>query len=182
MLQLRSLQYLERYIYLILFNAYLHLEKKDSWQRPFSLWMCEVRLLLPKPPARPRSTLYVQGAGKQTTVFHFIYDFRMVVADIVCSPFAAGELPSHWAGGSRGKLGRPLEMGGIPLHGWGAPPIPNLPFSPLLSFPGFYFNLPVVIAASGVGRPTANLPPAPGPSTWLALLAPRPTSGLFAVY
>ncbi|NXC33903.1 PALD protein, partial [Campylorhamphus procurvoides] len=42
MLQLRSLQYLERYIYLILFNAYLHLEKKDSWQRPFSLWMQEV--------------------------------------------------------------------------------------------------------------------------------------------
>ncbi|KFP03896.1 Paladin, partial [Calypte anna] len=42
MLQLRSLQYLERYIYLILFNAYLHLEKKDSWQRPFSLWMREV--------------------------------------------------------------------------------------------------------------------------------------------
>ncbi|XP_065494853.1 paladin isoform X1 [Caloenas nicobarica] len=41
-LHLRSLQYLERYIYLILFNAYLHLEKKDSWQRPFSLWMREV--------------------------------------------------------------------------------------------------------------------------------------------
>ncbi|KAL9846872.1 paladin [Geothlypis trichas] len=41
-LQLRSLQYLERYIFLILFNTYLHLEKKDSWQRPFSLWMREV--------------------------------------------------------------------------------------------------------------------------------------------
>ncbi|XP_066478357.1 paladin isoform X2 [Tiliqua scincoides] len=41
-LQLRSLQYLERYIYLILFNAYLHLGKKDSWQRPFSVWMNEV--------------------------------------------------------------------------------------------------------------------------------------------
>ncbi|NXA36679.1 PALD protein, partial [Eudromia elegans] len=41
-LQLRSLQYLERYIYLILFNAYLHLEKKDSWQRPFSAWMRQV--------------------------------------------------------------------------------------------------------------------------------------------
>ncbi|XP_006889104.1 PREDICTED: paladin [Elephantulus edwardii] len=41
-LQLRSLQYLERYIYLILFNAYLHLEKADSWQRPFSAWMREV--------------------------------------------------------------------------------------------------------------------------------------------
>ncbi|XP_006837528.1 PREDICTED: paladin [Chrysochloris asiatica] len=41
-LQLRSLQYLERYIYLILFNAYLHLEKAASWQRPFSAWMREV--------------------------------------------------------------------------------------------------------------------------------------------
>ncbi|XP_010991069.2 paladin isoform X1 [Camelus dromedarius] len=41
-LQLRSLQYLERYIYLVLFNAYLHLEKAGSWQRPFSTWMREV--------------------------------------------------------------------------------------------------------------------------------------------
>ncbi|XP_015278729.1 PREDICTED: paladin [Gekko japonicus] len=41
-LQLKSLQYLERYIYLILFNTYLHLGKKDSWQRPFSIWMFEV--------------------------------------------------------------------------------------------------------------------------------------------
>ncbi|XP_057593581.1 paladin isoform X2 [Hippopotamus amphibius kiboko] len=41
-LQLRSLQYLERYIYLVLFNAYLHLEKAGSWQRPFSAWMREV--------------------------------------------------------------------------------------------------------------------------------------------
>ncbi|XP_051925503.1 paladin isoform X1 [Hippocampus zosterae] len=41
-LLLRSLQYLERYIYLILFNAYLHLEKKDSWQRSFALWMEQV--------------------------------------------------------------------------------------------------------------------------------------------
>lgn len=41
LLQLRSIQYLERYIYLILFNAYLHLEK-DAWQRPFSKWMYEV--------------------------------------------------------------------------------------------------------------------------------------------
>ncbi|XP_066206291.1 paladin isoform X3 [Saccopteryx leptura] len=41
-LQLRSLQYLERYIYLVLFNAYLHLEKVGSWQRPFSTWMQEV--------------------------------------------------------------------------------------------------------------------------------------------
>ncbi|XP_072347889.1 paladin-like isoform X2 [Scyliorhinus torazame] len=42
LLQLRSLQYLERYIYLILFNTYLHLEKEDSWRRPFSVWMYEV--------------------------------------------------------------------------------------------------------------------------------------------
>lgn len=42
-LQLRSLQYLERYVYLVLFNAYLHLEKEDSWPRPFSTWMREVR-------------------------------------------------------------------------------------------------------------------------------------------
>nr|XP_031538112.1 paladin isoform X2 [Vicugna pacos] len=41
-LQLRSLQYLERYVYLVLFNAYLHLEKAGSWQRPFSTWMREV--------------------------------------------------------------------------------------------------------------------------------------------
>ncbi|TSK22756.1 Paladin [Bagarius yarrelli] len=41
-LRLRSLQYLERYIYLIIFNSYLHLEKKDSWRRPFSLWMHQV--------------------------------------------------------------------------------------------------------------------------------------------
>lgn len=37
------MQYLERYIYLILFNAYLRLEKAGSWQRPFSTWMWEVR-------------------------------------------------------------------------------------------------------------------------------------------
>ncbi|XP_026871582.2 phosphatase domain containing paladin 1b isoform X1 [Electrophorus electricus] len=41
-LRLRSLQYLERYIYFILFNSYLNLEKKDSWRRPFSLWMHQV--------------------------------------------------------------------------------------------------------------------------------------------
>ncbi|CAN9509154.1 unnamed protein product [Ophioblennius macclurei] len=41
-LLLRSLQYLERYIYLILFNTYLHLEKKDSWQRSFARWMEQV--------------------------------------------------------------------------------------------------------------------------------------------
>ncbi|XP_036371428.1 paladin [Megalops cyprinoides] len=42
MLLLKSLQYLERYMYLILFNTYLHLEKKDSWQRSFSAWMHQV--------------------------------------------------------------------------------------------------------------------------------------------
>ncbi|KAM3859683.1 paladin [Diretmus argenteus] len=41
-LLLKSLQYLERYMYLILFNTYLHLEKKDSWQRSFTLWMKQV--------------------------------------------------------------------------------------------------------------------------------------------
>uniref|UniRef100_A0A3B3DID3 Paladin n=1 Tax=Oryzias melastigma TaxID=30732 RepID=A0A3B3DID3_ORYME len=41
-LLLKSLQYLERYIYLILFNTYLHLEKKDSWQRSFTAWMEQV--------------------------------------------------------------------------------------------------------------------------------------------
>lgn len=46
-LRLRSLQYLERYVYLILFNAYLHLEKAASWQRPFSTWMREVRRGVP---------------------------------------------------------------------------------------------------------------------------------------
>lgn len=42
-LQLRSLQFLERYVYLVLFSAYLHLERAGSWQRPFSAWMREVR-------------------------------------------------------------------------------------------------------------------------------------------
>ncbi|XP_004680862.1 PREDICTED: paladin [Condylura cristata] len=41
-LHLRSLQYLERYVFLVLLNAYLHLEKAQSWQRPFSTWMREV--------------------------------------------------------------------------------------------------------------------------------------------
>uniref|UniRef100_A0AC11EGW4 Phosphatase domain containing paladin 1 n=1 Tax=Ovis aries TaxID=9940 RepID=A0AC11EGW4_SHEEP len=40
-LRLRSLQYLERYVCLVLFSAYLHLEKAGSWQRPFSAWMRE---------------------------------------------------------------------------------------------------------------------------------------------
>lgn len=41
-LQLHGMQYLERYVYLILFNAYLYLEKARSWQRTFSTWMWEV--------------------------------------------------------------------------------------------------------------------------------------------
>ncbi|XP_056153312.1 paladin isoform X2 [Lampris incognitus] len=41
-LLLKSLQCLERYMYLILFNTYLHLEKKDSWQRSFTVWMDQV--------------------------------------------------------------------------------------------------------------------------------------------
>lgn len=42
-LRLRSLQYLERYVYLVLFNAYLHLQRAEAWQRPFSSWMRQVR-------------------------------------------------------------------------------------------------------------------------------------------
>ncbi|KAM4852281.1 paladin isoform 2-T4 [Thomomys bottae] len=49
-LQLRSLQYLERYIYLILFNAYLRLEKARTWQRSFSTWMREG----PPPPQKKK--------------------------------------------------------------------------------------------------------------------------------
>uniref|UniRef100_A0A8K9X8N7 Paladin n=1 Tax=Oncorhynchus mykiss TaxID=8022 RepID=A0A8K9X8N7_ONCMY len=41
-LHLKSVQYLERYMYLILFNSYLHLEKKNSWQRSFTTWMQQV--------------------------------------------------------------------------------------------------------------------------------------------
>nr|XP_046190859.1 paladin-like [Oncorhynchus gorbuscha] len=29
-------------MYLILFNSYLHLEKKNSWQRSFTTWMQQV--------------------------------------------------------------------------------------------------------------------------------------------
>ncbi|XP_037352957.2 paladin-like, partial [Talpa occidentalis] len=41
-LHLRSLQYLERSVHLVLLNAHLHLEKAQSWQRPFSTWMREM--------------------------------------------------------------------------------------------------------------------------------------------
>ncbi|GFN91863.1 paladin [Plakobranchus ocellatus] len=37
-----SYDYLERYLYLILFNAYLHTEKAGSFTRSFSQWMMEV--------------------------------------------------------------------------------------------------------------------------------------------
>jgi len=42
----RCLDLLERYIYLILFNAYLHCDRYNKWQRSFSAWMSEVRQLL----------------------------------------------------------------------------------------------------------------------------------------
>lgn len=38
----QSLDALERYIYLILFNMYLRYDKKIKWQRSFSQWMREV--------------------------------------------------------------------------------------------------------------------------------------------
>ncbi|GCB68490.1 hypothetical protein scyTo_0008238 [Scyliorhinus torazame] len=41
-LHLCSLQYLERYFYLILFDTYLHLEKPGKWERSFKEWMAEV--------------------------------------------------------------------------------------------------------------------------------------------
>jgi len=39
----RCLDLLERYIYLILFNTYLHCDRHNKWQRSFSSWMSEVR-------------------------------------------------------------------------------------------------------------------------------------------
>jgi len=39
----RCLDLLERYIYLVLFNAYLHCDRHNKWQRSFSAWMSEVR-------------------------------------------------------------------------------------------------------------------------------------------
>lgn len=41
----RSLDYLERYMYLILFNtyqSYLHCERRNGWARSFTSWMKEV--------------------------------------------------------------------------------------------------------------------------------------------
>ena len=43
----RCLDLLERYIYLILFNTYLHCDRHNKWQRSFSTWMREVRPLSP---------------------------------------------------------------------------------------------------------------------------------------
>ncbi|XP_064616036.1 paladin-like [Liolophura sinensis] len=41
-LKWRSLDYLERYIYMILFNAYLHAERWTRWKKRFSQWMKQV--------------------------------------------------------------------------------------------------------------------------------------------
>ena len=38
----QSVDFLERYIYLILYNTYLALEKDTNFTRPFSQWMKEV--------------------------------------------------------------------------------------------------------------------------------------------
>ncbi|ELT97506.1 hypothetical protein CAPTEDRAFT_103765 [Capitella teleta] len=38
----RSLDYLERYIYLILFNTYLHCERRTKWSSSFTSWMTNV--------------------------------------------------------------------------------------------------------------------------------------------
>ncbi|XP_070544590.1 paladin-like [Ptychodera flava] len=37
----QSINYLERYIYLILFNTYLHMERVDNWEKPFTQWVEE---------------------------------------------------------------------------------------------------------------------------------------------
>uniref|UniRef100_A0ABM0LZR8 Paladin-like n=1 Tax=Saccoglossus kowalevskii TaxID=10224 RepID=A0ABM0LZR8_SACKO len=37
----QSIYYLERYIYLILFNTYLHMERIDNWEKPFTHWVEE---------------------------------------------------------------------------------------------------------------------------------------------
>ncbi|WAQ96830.1 PALD-like protein [Mya arenaria] len=38
----QSILYLERYVHLILFNAYLYHDRQAGWKRPFSTWMKEV--------------------------------------------------------------------------------------------------------------------------------------------
>ncbi|WAQ96826.1 PALD-like protein [Mya arenaria] len=38
----QSILYLERYVHLILFNAYKYHDRQGGWKRPFSTWMKEV--------------------------------------------------------------------------------------------------------------------------------------------
>ncbi|XP_033644456.1 paladin-like [Asterias rubens] len=40
-LKQQAFNYLERYIYLIMFNCYLHLERSSNWDREFSKWMTD---------------------------------------------------------------------------------------------------------------------------------------------
>ena len=40
--QRQSINYLDRYMYLILFNTYLHMERVDHWDKPFTQWTEEV--------------------------------------------------------------------------------------------------------------------------------------------
>ncbi|KAK3610744.1 hypothetical protein CHS0354_028141 [Potamilus streckersoni] len=42
MFQKLSIDYLERYIYLIIFNTFLHFDYSIQWKRPFSQWMKQV--------------------------------------------------------------------------------------------------------------------------------------------
>lgn len=124
--------------------------------------------------ALPASTLYLEGAGKQTPVF-ILY---MISLWLLGPSYM---VPSLWVisciTGLVALLGEPggsPELGGIPPRGWGAPPAPNLPFFPLLSFPGFYFDLLALIAASGPGRPPANPNPPRVPLLGLVSLAGSP--------
>ncbi len=65
-LKKQSLDYLERYIYLILFNTYLHCERRNQWKQSFPAWMREVSVYTvrggtnPSHPGRERwvSTLW----------------------------------------------------------------------------------------------------------------------------
>lgn len=41
-LRKRSMYFLERYFYLILFNTYLQMERRMRWQRTFCEWMTQV--------------------------------------------------------------------------------------------------------------------------------------------
>uniref|UniRef100_A0A8D0NE04 Paladin n=1 Tax=Sus scrofa TaxID=9823 RepID=A0A8D0NE04_PIG len=108
-LQLRSVQYLERYICLVLFNAYLHLEKAGSWQRPFSVWMREVAAKAGILVSTPSST---QGAcGSAAVVAHVLLQVEVMASpnfssqwqpqrhckdDLIKGPFAEG-VPVTWS-------------------------------------------------------------------------------------